>query len=663
MNYAVYNIALDIHKTGSQVALSMIRGENKRKIVISLMENGRPYKIADGCSAVLTAVKPDEKFIYNECDIDFKNNLIIYNVTSQTTAAMGEVKCQIKLIGVDSGLLFSPTFSLIVADTLYNEEPILASSEEFNALTAYLADLQKKLADGEFKGEKGDKGDTGDRGPQGVRGEIGPAGKDADASSLSPAVVCTATGTAIAISDSSESGFEAFSIYGKSTQNGTPTPEAPVDIVSVGDKGNIEINEYGSNLLSKFSSETKNGVTLTVNSDGSLLFNGTCTEDNTCFNGKTRLFKGTYLAKLQSLSGTISPVGNNGFQSQKYNFWINLKEGGQRSFTLTQTLEETWAGIRVDKGTVFNNYKVQVYIQSDNIKNANYEVYKSSSIFNLTTPNGLLGIPITDSSLATYTDANGQMWCADEIDLDRGVYVQRIQKFIPELNNGGVFYSLGTHARTSLNFTEGVSVSTPNGLCNITSMVGDYTLDKVHFYAQNTQLWLFAPISELAESSGKAIVNWFVNNGAEFYYILATPIETPLTSEQIAQYKALKTNYPSTTVVNDENAFMKVGYRADTKKFIEKFAGSTTQISSVTLAASKWVGTASPYSQVVTIQGATKNSKININPTVEQLNIFHNKDIAFVVGNNNGVITVYCIGQKPANDYTMQVSITEVNKI
>ena len=33
MNCAVYNIALDIHKTGSQVALSMIRGENKRKIV------------------------------------------------------------------------------------------------------------------------------------------------------------------------------------------------------------------------------------------------------------------------------------------------------------------------------------------------------------------------------------------------------------------------------------------------------------------------------------------------------------------------------------------------------------------------------------------------------------------------------------------------------
>ena len=155
MNYAVYNIALDIHKTGSQVALSMIRGENKRKIVVSLTENGRPYKILDGCKAVFTAKKPDGNFLYNECEIDFENNLIIYNVTSQTTAAMGMVDCQLKLIGSDEGLLFSPTFSLVVADTLYNEEPILASSEEFNALTAYHADLQQKLANGEFKGEKG----------------------------------------------------------------------------------------------------------------------------------------------------------------------------------------------------------------------------------------------------------------------------------------------------------------------------------------------------------------------------------------------------------------------------------------------------------------------------------------------------------------------------
>lgn len=88
--------------------------------------------------------------------------------------------------------------------------------------------------------------------------------------------------------------------------------------------------------------------------------------------------------------------------------------------------------------------------------------------------------------------------------------------------------------------------------------------------------------------------------------------------------------------------------------------GLVSKVGNVTLEASKWIGTSSPYSQVVSIAGVTNNSKIDLNPTVEQLSIFHSKDLAFVVGNNNGIITVYCIGQKPTNDYTMQVTITEV---
>ena len=32
-----------------------------------------------------------------------------------------------------------------------------------------------------------------------------------------------------------------LNLYGKSSQDGTPTPDTPVDIVSVGDSGNIDI--------------------------------------------------------------------------------------------------------------------------------------------------------------------------------------------------------------------------------------------------------------------------------------------------------------------------------------------------------------------------------------------------------------------------------------
>lgn len=95
----------------------------------------------------------------------------------------------------------------------------------------------------------------------------------------------------------------------------------------------------------------------------------------------------------------------------------------------------------------------------------------------------------------------------------------------------------------------------------------------------------------------------------------------------------------------------------------ESSVSPSIKISSVTLYADQWAGESSPFSQVVNVEGAAENSKIDLNPTVEQLSIFHNKDLAFVVGNNKGVITVYCIGQKPTNDYTMQASIAEVKII
>ena len=84
------------------------------------------------------------------------------------------------------------------------------------------------------------------------------------------------------------------------------------------------------------------------------------------------------------------------------------------------------------------------------------------------------------------------------------------------------------------------------------------------------------------------------------------------------------------------------------------------RIASVTLLASAWTGADSLYSQVVTIDGITEYSKVDLLPSVAQLAIFHNKDVAFVTENENGVVTVFAIGDKPTQDYTMQVQITEV---
>ena len=88
--------------------------------------------------------------------------------------------------------------------------------------------------------------------------------------------------------------------------------------------------------------------------------------------------------------------------------------------------------------------------------------------------------------------------------------------------------------------------------------------------------------------------------------------------------------------------------------------GSQAAIGEVTLLASEWKGSASPYSQVVNIEGVTENSQVDLTPSIEQLAVFHHKDLAFVTENEDGVVTLYAIGDKPLNDYTIQVTITEV---
>lgn len=85
------------------------------------------------------------------------------------------------------------------------------------------------------------------------------------------------------------------------------------------------------------------------------------------------------------------------------------------------------------------------------------------------------------------------------------------------------------------------------------------------------------------------------------------------------------------------------------------------KIGYVSLLANAWSGEGNLYSQIVTMDGVTENSQVDLTPDVEQLAVFYEKDLTFVTENDGGVVTVYAIGQKPLNDYTIQVTITEVS--
>lgn len=56
----------------------------------------------------------------------------------------------------------------------------------------------------------------------------------------------------------------------------------------------------------------------------------------------------------------------------------------------------------------------------------------------------------------------------------------------------------------------------------------------------------------------------------------------------------------------------------------------------------------------------TEHSKVDLQPSATQLTIFYEKDLTFVAENEDGVVTVFCVGCAPTNDYIIQATITEV---
>ena len=165
--------------------------------------------------------------------------------------------------------------------------------------------------------------------------------------------------------------------------------------------------------------------------------------------------------------------------------------------TLTRDVEFSLR-LQIKKGTTLNT-TVQVSLTRNAI--TAYSPYREQ-LLTLPTPGGLPGIPV--ASGGSYTDSTGQQWMCDEVDLERGVRVQRVDKAA------------------------------------------------------------FDSTKPLAEQNA----------------ILATPIETPLTPDEIAAYKALTTYGPDTVVQAGDGAGIRLGYQRDVniaiKKLEDAIASMTT---------------------------------------------------------------------------------------
>ena len=87
------------------------------------------------------------------------------------------------------------------------------------------------------------------------------AESDARYAPIAAAIRPTVTGETISVNDSVEWPLQGLTVYGKSTQDGTPTPESPVPIVSAGDGGTITVTvSDGSQQSQTLPISTPNGL-------------------------------------------------------------------------------------------------------------------------------------------------------------------------------------------------------------------------------------------------------------------------------------------------------------------------------------------------------------------------------------------------------------------
>ena len=149
MNFSNYRLSLDIHETESGLSLRAKKGDTIRKIYVTLMDGGVPYRITQDCTAAFTARKPDNSIIFNDALIE--NNAIVYELTPQTTSAAGQVRCEVRLYGGDGRLITSPRFFLDVDDTVFTEGDEVVSEDEYTILEDALAKVDQAVKDAEDK--------------------------------------------------------------------------------------------------------------------------------------------------------------------------------------------------------------------------------------------------------------------------------------------------------------------------------------------------------------------------------------------------------------------------------------------------------------------------------------------------------------------------------
>lgn len=340
----------------------------------------------------------------------------------------------------------------------------------------------------------------------------------------------------------------------------SPNPDYPQEIEITGKDGEIGVYVYGGNLLENIYG-AKNGETVT---GGKGNVNEDDYSDSTFVElpgyGHERVMQWVsshtsgytlYIRLFDKNKNILKLYGINYFSAtgqQNVHYTINVPPEVMYYCIMGKNNQCTVDGIMLNIGSTA----------------LPFEPYKQPQSLIVSTPNGLPGIPI--SSGGNYTDGNGQQWISDEVDFKRRKYVKRVTKYklvssdISKVEGVGLYYGIlrskfvkkrnypiyCTHL-SQIFYQDGDKGSV--GICSVTDD------DPIRLY--------------LGTGSSADDYDDFANNNDVWIYYISTetPIETDLTPEQITAYQSLHTNYPTTTVMNDSDAGMKLTYK--TRKSLE----------------------------------------------------------------------------------------------
>lgn len=359
-------------------------------------------------------------------------------------------------------------------------------------------------------------------------------------------LVGSETGNPIAVDDAFAAPLCGLTVYGKSTQDGTPSPDSPVPIVSAGDGGSVAVRVTGKNLFYEqefqnyFINFEENAVGLSVGNVSSVLQVVTGAKYYVTRNKIGTKFRVAVVDKLPIQGSTVRPSSV-------------IKADSKRQIEISATSK--YMVIQCENEAGFNELMVSLD------SSTTYSPYREQ-LLTLPTPNGLPGIPVTSGG--NYTDQNGQQWVCDEVDFERSILIRRIYSEIYtgaerwQQNNSGIFLALSEAARDALKGTVISNIAVPCG--------------------SHPELSDSKPVGLRPTASGQSIGFFFVNNAqptlddwktalsktnAHVQYVLKKPIESKLTDAELAAYKALTTYAPDTVVQASDGAGIKLDYQRD----------------------------------------------------------------------------------------------------